>query len=120
MANASSPTVVMHRHPQLWSVLSNLERKLFAPIDVASLVFFRIAFGLLMLWMIKLAWSLDRISQWWIEPPFLFKYAGFSWVQPWPGNGLYVHWILLGIFAFFVTVGFLYRINAALFFLSHT
>src|SRR5467141_4074571 len=92
----------------------------FAPVDIASLVFFRIAFGLLMLRMVQLVWSLDRISQWWLEPSFLFKYPGFSWVQPWPGNGLYIHWIFLGVFALFVTVGFLYRISITLFFLSHT
>jgi hypothetical protein len=110
----------MARRPQPESRLSKLERKLFAPVDIASLVFLRIAFGLLMLRMVKLAWSLDRISQWWIEPSFLFKYPGFSWVHPWPGNGLYVHWILLGVFALFLAVGFLYRISATLFFLSHT
>ncbi len=110
----------MQRHAQPWSILANLQRKMFAPVDIASLVFFRIAFGLLMLRMVQLVWSLDRISQWWIEPPFLFKYAGFSWVHPWPGNGLYIHWVLLGVFALFLTVGFLYRISAALFFLSHT
>jgi vitamin K-dependent gamma-carboxylase len=110
----------MHRRAQPWSVLANLQRKAFAPVDIASLVFFRIAFGLLMLWMAQLVWSLHRIRQWWIEPPFLFSYAGFSWVHPWPGNGLYVHWILLGLLALFLAVGFLYRISAALFFLSHT
>jgi hypothetical protein len=73
-----------------------------------------------MLWMFQLVWSLHRISRWWIDPPFLFKYTGFSWVQPWPGNGLYIHWILLGVFALFITVGFLYRVSAALFCLSHT
>jgi len=102
------------------STLEKLQRKLFAPIDNASLVFFRIAFGIVMLWMVQLTWSLHRISRWWIDPPFLFKYPGFSWVQPWPGNGLYVHWILLGVFAFFLTIGFLYRVSAALFCLSHT
>ena len=99
--------------------LAKLSNRGFAPVDIASLVFFRIAFGLLMLRMVQLVWSLDRISQWWVEPSFLFKYPGFSWVHPWPGNGLYVHWILLGLFALFLTVGFLYRISAALFFLSH-
>jgi len=100
--------------------LEKLQRKSFAPIDNASLIFFRIAFGIVMLRMVQLTWSLHRISRWWIDPPFLFKYSGFSWVQPWPGNGLYVHWILLGVFAFFLTIGFLYRISAALFCLSHT
>jgi hypothetical protein len=70
------------------SVLSKLERKLFAQVDIASLVFFRIAFGLLVRRTVKLAWSPDRISQWWSEPSFLVKYPDFSWVHPWPGNGL--------------------------------
>jgi vitamin K-dependent gamma-carboxylase len=78
-----------------------LERKLFAPVDIASLVFFRIAFGVLMLRTVKLAWSPDRISQSWIEPAFSVKYPGFSWVDPWPGNGLYAHWILLGLSPYF-------------------
>src|ERR1700686_674084 len=108
----------MRRSVQPPSLLLSLQRKLFAPVDIASLVFFRIAFGLVMLWMVQKVWSLHRISRWWIEPPFLFKYAGFSWVHPWPGNGLYIHWILLGVFALFVTVGFFYRTSAALFCLS--
>src|SRR3989440_9355149 len=108
-----------HRAPSE-STPSKLDQKLFARVDIASLVFFRIAFGLLMLWMVKLAWSLNRIAQWWIEPSFLFKYPGFAWVHPWPGNGLYLHWILLGVFALFVSVGFLYRISITLFFLSHS
>jgi vitamin K-dependent gamma-carboxylase len=118
--NTSSPTIVMPTPALPGSILSKLERRLFAPVDIASLVFFRIAFGLLVFWMVKLAWSLNRVSQWWIEPSFLFKYPGFSWIHPWPGNGLYVHWILLGVFALFVAVGFLYRISITLFFLSHT
>lgn len=73
-----------------------------------------------MLWMVQLVWSHHRIQQWWIKPPFLFKYYGFSWVQPWPGNGLYLHWILLGILALFVATGFLYRLSVTLIFLSHT
>src|ERR1700736_5281680 len=110
----------MPRRPEPGSIPSKLERKLFGQVDIASLVFFRIAFGFLMLRMVKLAWGLDRISPWWLEPSFLFKFPGFSWVHPWPGNGLYVHWILLGVFALFLAVGFLYRISATLFFLSHT
>jgi hypothetical protein len=57
--NASSPAIVMPPRAQLDSVLSKLERKLFAPVDIASLVFFRIAFGLLMLRMVKQDLSAD-------------------------------------------------------------
>src|SRR2546421_4672588 len=54
----------------------------------------------------------------WLRPRFLFKYYGFSWVHPWPGNGLYIHGIVLAILAAFVAAGFLYRISAVLLFLS--
>jgi len=54
----------------------------------------------------------------WIEPPFHFKYYGFSWVEPWPGNGMYVHWATLGVLGLFIAAGFLYRVSAALFFLG--
>ncbi len=92
----------------------------FAPIDLASLVFFRVAFGLLMVengWR-HLAYHLIYIN--WLKPRFLFKYYGFSWVQPWPAHWLYIHWSVMGVLALFIAAGFLYRASAVLFFLSYT
>jgi hypothetical protein len=60
------------------------------------------------------------IAGYWIEPRFFFKYHGFSWVQPWPNTGLYIHFALLGVFAAFIAAGFLYRTSIILFFLSYT
>ena len=54
----------------------------------------------------------------WIEPPFHFKYYGFSWVKPWPGNGMYIHCAALGVLGLLIAAGFLYRVSAALFFLG--
>ena len=102
------------------SLLAKLQNSAFAPVDIASLVFFRIAFGLLMLWDACRFYAWGGIAACWIHPRFLFKYYGFSWVHPWPGNGLYIHWAILGLLALFMTVGFLYRVSAALFFLSYT
>src|SRR3984893_1669814 len=101
------------------SFLSNVRNRAFVPRDIASLVFFRIAFGLLMIWQVGRYWANDWIAIQWLEPRFLFKYYGFSWVHPWPGNWLYIHWTALGIFALFVAAGFLYRLSAALLFLSY-
>jgi hypothetical protein len=56
----------------------------------------------------------------WLEPQFLFKYYRFSWVHPWPGNWLYVHWAVLGVCALFVAAGCLYRVSTVLLFLSYT
>jgi vitamin K-dependent gamma-carboxylase len=104
-------------HPTL---LTRFQSRAFAQVDIASLVFFRIAFGLLMVWTVQHVWTRHWIQEWWLAPQFLFKYRGFSWVHPWPGNGLYIHWFILGILALFIAAGFFYRVSAALFCLSHT
>lgn len=72
-----------------------------------------------------MAWEVCRyfrngsIYHYWLEPRFLFKYYGFSWVHSWPGHWLYIHWAVLGVLALFVAAGFLYRVSAALMFLSY-
>src|SRR5437870_1186864 len=102
------------------SLMTRLQLRAYAPVDIASLVFFRIAFGLLMMWEVSRYFHHHWISRYWIEPEFLFKYYGFSWVHPWLGNGMYIHWTILGLLALFVAAGFLYRLSAALFFLGFT
>ncbi|MDQ2824853.1 MAG: HTTM domain-containing protein [Verrucomicrobiota bacterium] len=107
----------MHR---VISILERLRSSAFGSIDIASLVFFRIAFGLLMIWEVWRYFSHHRIGHFWLEPSLLFKYYGFSWVHPWPGNGLYIHWAVLGILALLIAVGLFYRVSTALFFLGWT
>jgi vitamin K-dependent gamma-carboxylase len=100
------------------TILAKIQNRAFAPVDIASLVFFRIAFGLLMVFEV---WILrNQIAASWINPRFLFKYYGFSWIHPWPGNGLYIHWYVMGVFALFIAIGFCYRLSSALFCLSYT
>lgn len=102
------------------SFLTRLQLRGFAPVDIASLVFFRVVFGLLMTWEVYRYFHHHWISRYWIEPEFFFKYYGFSWVQPWPGQGMYIHWAVLGLLALFIAAGFLYRLSAVLFFLGFT
>jgi vitamin K-dependent gamma-carboxylase len=102
------------------SVVAAIQRRAFAPVDIASLVAFRILFGLLMVWEVGRYFSHHRIGHFWLEPSLAFKYYGFSWVQPWPGDGLYLHWALLGLLALCIAIGFLYRASALLFFLAWT
>jgi len=99
--------------------LNRIQSRAFAPIDIASLVFFRIAFGLLMVWEVCRYFKNESVYHYWLEPKFLFKYYGFSWIHPWPGDWLYIHWAILGVLALFVAFGFFYRISAALMFLSY-
>ena len=91
----------------------------FAPGDIASIVFFRIAFGLLMAWHVWTFFTEHRLVGYFLEPHLLFKYYGFAWVHPWPGDGLYIHKIAMGVFALFIAAGFIYRVSAALFLLSY-
>lgn len=100
------------------SLFSRFRTLLFSPIDLASLVAFRAGFGGIMLWEVLRYFSHGWIERYWITPAFHFSYAGFEWVKPWPGDGMYVHMGVLGLFALFISVGFLYRISAALFFLG--
>ena len=98
--------------------LQQLKHSLHNPVDISFLVVFRIAFGVVMLWDIVRYWSYDWISSFYIEPEFLFKYYGFEWIQPWPGDGMYIHFVILGLLATFITIGFLYRVSIVLFFLG--
>ena len=60
----------------------------------------------------------DWIRRYYIEPTIYFKYYGFSWVKPWSGQGMYVHFVVLALLALCIFSGFLYRIAATFFFLA--
>lgn len=98
--------------------LTKIKEILNRPIDISGLVFFRIAFGLILLLEVFRYFDHNWIKRYWIDPEFYFTYEGFGWLTPWPGDGMYYHFYLLGIFAFFIAIGFLYRISTILFFLS--
>ena len=77
-------------------------------------------FGAIMVWEVWRYFDGGWIRRYYVEPEFHFKYFGFEWVQAWPGNGMYLHFLLVGIFAAGVCFGFLYRLNALLLFLGFT
>jgi vitamin K-dependent gamma-carboxylase-like protein len=93
---------------------------LFDPIDISFLVFFRVLFGGIMLWEVYRYFTHGWISRYYVEPAVNFTYYGFSWVKPWPGQGMYIHFVVLGLAAACVMVGFLYRFAAPVFFLAFT
>lgn len=102
------------------SAAPTLLERLWSPIDIASLVVFRMAFGLLMLWEVWRYFDMGWIKRYYIDPQFFFTYFGFDWVRPWPGDGMYIHFAAMGLFAIFIAIGFLYRLSATLFFLGFT
>ena len=103
---------------------ANLWRRLgaalFEPVDISFLVFFRILFGGIMLWETYRYFTHGWIRRYFIETTVNFTYYGFSWVTPWPGSGMYVHFFVLGLAAACVMVGFLYRFAAPVLFLAFT
>jgi len=102
------------------AALNALAARLFAPVDNSSIVFFRIAFGLIMLWEVERYLSYGWVASEYIDPQYFFPYVGFEWVKPWPGIGMYLHFYALAALAVCIAVGFAYRISMTLFFLGIT
>jgi len=92
----------------------------FRPVDIASLVAFRIAFGALMLVaMLRYFWH-GWIDLFFVQPTFFFSYAGLEWLQPLPAPGMHVLYALLAATAACIAVGLWYRPAAALFCVGFT
>ncbi len=102
------------------SALARLRARLFQPVDNASIIFFRVAFGSLLLVEAFRYFQRNWIFSYWIEPKFFFSYYGFSWLRPLPGDGMYTLWLVLGICGACIALGLVYRLAAAIFFLGFT
>ena len=87
--------------------------------STATLAFFRLAFGLMMLLSLIRFASYGWIDKFYIQPQFHFSYYGFEWVKP-LGIYTYALYIVAAAAAFFVAIGFKYRVSIIIFFLSFT
>jgi hypothetical protein len=90
-------------------------KTLFEPIDLASLVAFRVLFGLLMSASMVRFLVKGWVEELYLQPTFFFTYPGFSWVQPWPAWGMYAHVALLALLALLIAGGWYYRVSTVLF-----
>lgn len=97
-----------------------VHRGLHRRVDISSLVFFRIAFGAIMVWEVTRYRGYGWVQRYFTEPAFNFPYPLFEWVKPWPGNGMNGHFILLGAMACCVMIGLMYRMSAILLWLAFT
>ena len=104
----------------LVSSINKIKETLFEDESIYSIVFFRIIWGAILL--IEVLRYFDRgwIKRYWIDPSFYFNYEGFSFLHPWDGNGMYIHFFFLGVLAIFIMLGLCYRLSSALFFLGFT
>lgn len=85
------------------------------PVDAASLAVFRMVFGGLMLVAVIRFFAHGWIADYYQTPSHFFSYDGFTWVKPWPGAGMYVHFAAMGVLAVCIALGFYYRASVALF-----
>ncbi len=92
-----------------------LNKFLFKQIDNTSLVVFRVFFGLLIglegFGAILTGW----VKRTFIDPDFTFTFIGFEWLQPLPGIGMYVYFVIMGICGFLVMIGYKYRWSIGIF-----
>lgn len=65
-------------------------------------------------------WAYGWIREVYIAPTFHFHWFGFSWISPWPGNGMYIHFAVLGLASSCIMLGLFYRVAAVVFFFAFT
>lgn len=77
-------------------------------------------FGLLGLAVVVRYFVHGWIGPLYVEPEHHFTYLGFGWLQPWPGWGMYAHFIALGLLSLGIAAGYRPRLCAALFCIGFT
>lgn len=87
----------------------------FKSIDNAPLIVFRIFFGFLIA-----CESFGAIATGWvkkvlIEPQFTFSFIGLDWLQPLPGNQMYVYFCVMGILGLCIMIGYQYILTMTLY-----
>ena len=91
-----------------------------AQVDGASLVAFRVIFGLIGVLVVVRFFAHGWIGALYVEPDNHFTYLGFGWVRPWPDWGMHAHFIALGVLSLGIAVGYRARLCAALFCIGFT
>lgn len=88
---------------------------LFKKIDNAQLIVFRVFYGLLVSAECYGAIATGWVRRTLVEPEFTFTFIGFEWLQPLPGNGMYIYFALMGTLGVLITLGYRYRTSALAF-----
>ncbi len=88
-----------------------LER-LARPIDGAWLAAFRALFGLVLCVSMLRFLAYGWVERFFVRPTFFFKYWGFEWVEPLPGELMRPLFVLLALLALAVALGAAFRVSA--------
>jgi hypothetical protein len=87
-------------------------------VSAASGAVFRIGFGLVGLLLVIRFFAHGWVDSLFVDPRYHFPYPGFEWVTVWPRNGMYLHFLVIGVAAIGITLGYRYRLSAAVFALA--
>ncbi|WP_221408160.1 HTTM domain-containing protein [Fulvivirga imtechensis] len=90
-------------------------QKLFRPVDNSPLILFRIVFGLLIFLEAWGAILTGWVKRAFIEPVYTFPFMDFAWLQPLPGYGMYIYYIIMGIAGLMVMLGLYYRLGIGIY-----
>lgn len=78
---------------------------LLAPVDGTSMAAFRVLFGGLLFWEVLRYFQHGWIERYYITPAFHFTYPFLDFIRPWPGNGMYLHFAVMGALALLIALG---------------
>ncbi|MEN2402639.1 HTTM domain-containing protein [Flavobacterium sp. MC2016-06] len=87
--------------------------------SAATLAFFRLAFGLMMLLSLIRFLSYNWVEKFYIEPLLHFTYYGFEWVKPF-GTATYILFLIAILASICISIGYRFKLASVLFFLSFT
>ncbi|MEE2889192.1 MAG: HTTM domain-containing protein [Planctomycetota bacterium] len=97
-----------------------IRARLLQPLDIASLVAFRIFLGASILFETLRYWIDGNLKSYYIDAPFHFKFYGFSWVERMPEPLMNLVFLLTALSALGVLVGYRHRISSILLFVTFT
>lgn len=99
---------------------ARIRTRLTRSVAIDGLVVFRVALGASVAWFAVKFLGSTALAHDYIDPPFHLTYYGLGWVRPWPGNGMYFHFLALAASGLGVAVGMFYRFSAVVMFLAFT
>lgn len=82
---------------------------LFKRIDNSPLIIFRFFFGFLVACESFGAIFTGWVKRVFIDPQFTFSFIGLEWLQPLPGLGMYLYFVLMGFLGISIMLGYRYR-----------
>ncbi|MDT0539061.1 MULTISPECIES: HTTM domain-containing protein [Croceitalea] len=89
-----------------------MKQFLFKKIDNSQLLVFRVFYGILVCAECFGAVATGWVRRTLVEPKFTFNFIGFEWLQPLPGNGMYIYFLVMGVLGVLITIGYKYRFSA--------